>query len=61
MEIKQIGIVGASNMGSMMGFAFSGFGLDVSIWDAESANCVQTFWLKLLRISARQENRRMAN
>ncbi|KAK4079143.1 hypothetical protein Trihar35433_248 [Trichoderma harzianum] len=38
MEIKQIGIVGAGNMGSMMGFAFSELGLDVSIWDAESAN-----------------------
>lgn len=38
MEIKQIGIVGAGNMGSMMGFAFSELGLGVSIWDAESAN-----------------------
>ncbi|KAM0258114.1 hypothetical protein ACHAQJ_004019 [Trichoderma viride] len=38
MEFKQIGIVGAGNMGSMMGFAFSELGLDVSIWDAKSAN-----------------------
>ncbi|KAL7936139.1 6-phosphogluconate dehydrogenase [Trichoderma chlorosporum] len=28
MELKQIGIVGAGNMGSMMGFAFSELGLD---------------------------------
>ncbi|KAL7927536.1 6-phosphogluconate dehydrogenase [Trichoderma austrokoningii] len=38
MKFKQIGIVGAGNMGSMMGFAFSELGLDVSIWDAKSAN-----------------------
>lgn len=38
MRWKRIGIVGAGNMGSMMGFAFSELGLDVSIWDAKSAN-----------------------
>ncbi|KAL6908633.1 6-phosphogluconate dehydrogenase [Trichoderma evansii] len=38
MKFKHIGIVGAGNMGSMMGFAFSELGLDVSIWDAKSAN-----------------------
>ncbi|GFP52395.1 hypothetical protein ACSS6W_003553 [Trichoderma asperelloides] len=38
MKFKQIGIVGAGNMGSMMGFAFSELGLDVSIWDAKSSN-----------------------
>ncbi|KID76065.1 6-phosphogluconate dehydrogenase, decarboxylating [Metarhizium brunneum] len=38
MKFKRIGIVGAGNMGSMMGFAFSELGLDVSIWDVKSAN-----------------------
>ncbi|KAM0444373.1 hypothetical protein ACHAO4_010216 [Trichoderma viride] len=38
MKFKRIGIVGAGNMGSMMGFAFSELGLDVSIWDTKSAN-----------------------
>ncbi|EFZ01991.2 6-phosphogluconate dehydrogenase, decarboxylating [Metarhizium robertsii ARSEF 23] len=38
MKFKKIGIVGAGNMGSMMGFAFSELGRDVSIWDVKSAN-----------------------
>lgn len=35
MKFKQIGIVGAGNIGSMMGFAFSELGLDVSTWCQE--------------------------
>lgn len=35
---KRIGIVGSGNMGSMMAFAFSEIGLDVSVWDAEQSN-----------------------
>lgn len=34
----RIGIVGAGNMGSMMAFAFSEIGLDVSIWDVKGEN-----------------------
>ncbi|KID86219.1 6-phosphogluconate dehydrogenase, decarboxylating [Metarhizium guizhouense ARSEF 977] len=37
-KLKRIGIVGAGNMGSTMGFAFSELGLDVSVWDGKSAN-----------------------
>ncbi|KAL4885607.1 nucleoside phosphorylase domain-containing protein [Aspergillus karnatakaensis] len=37
-RFKRIGIVGAGNMGSMMAFAFSELGLDVSIWDIEASN-----------------------
>jgi 6-phosphogluconate dehydrogenase len=35
---KRIGIVGAGNMGSMMAFAFSELGLDVSVWDVKTSN-----------------------
>ena len=38
---KRIGIVGAGNMGSMMAFAFSELGLDVSVWDVRAANVDQ--------------------
>lgn len=37
-RFKRIGVVGAGNMGSMMAFAFSEIGLDVSIWDVKSEN-----------------------
>ncbi|KAL4864620.1 hypothetical protein BDV12DRAFT_188791 [Aspergillus spectabilis] len=37
-RFKRIGIVGAGNMGSMMAFAFSGLGLDVSVWDIQKDN-----------------------
>lgn len=37
-KYKRIGIVGAGNMGSMMAFAFSELGLDVSIWDVKKEN-----------------------
>ncbi|PYH89033.1 6-phosphogluconate dehydrogenase [Aspergillus ellipticus CBS 707.79] len=37
-SFKRIGIVGAGNMGSMMAFAFTDLGLDVSIWDAKREN-----------------------
>ncbi|PLB55359.1 6-phosphogluconate dehydrogenase [Aspergillus steynii IBT 23096] len=36
-----IGIVGAGNMGSMMAFAFSEIGLDVSVWDVSHKNVDQ--------------------
>lgn len=41
-RFRRIGIVGAGNMGSMMAFAFSELGLDVSIWDVRGEN-VDTF------------------
>ncbi|CAG8072509.1 unnamed protein product [Penicillium nalgiovense] len=41
-RFKRIGVVGAGNMGSMMAFAFSEIGLDVSIWDVNSET-VDTF------------------
>lgn len=37
-KFKRIGVVGAGTMGSMMVFAFSELGLDVSVWDANAAN-----------------------
>lgn len=37
-QFKRIGVVGAGTMGSMMAFAFSEIGLDVSIWDANADN-----------------------
>ncbi|OJZ91037.1 hypothetical protein ASPFODRAFT_57261 [Aspergillus luchuensis CBS 106.47] len=37
-SFKRIGIVGAGNMGSMMSFAFTELGLDVSIWDVKREN-----------------------
>lgn len=37
-QFKRIGIVGAGNMGSMMAFAFSELGLDVSVWDVKTEN-----------------------
>ncbi|KAE8314820.1 6-phosphogluconate dehydrogenase [Aspergillus transmontanensis] len=40
-QFKRIGIVGAGNMGSMMAFAFSELGLDVSIWDVKKENVDQ--------------------
>ncbi|KAL3471538.1 6-phosphogluconate dehydrogenase [Aspergillus californicus] len=40
-RFKRIGIVGAGNMGSMMAFAFSELGLDVSIWDLQNENVDQ--------------------
>ncbi|KAL4908698.1 hypothetical protein BDW74DRAFT_165497 [Aspergillus multicolor] len=40
-KFKRIGIVGSGNMGSMMAFAFSEIGLDVSIWDVKYDNVKQ--------------------
>lgn len=40
-KFKRIGIVGSGNMGSMMAFAFSELGLDVSIWDVQHENVDQ--------------------
>lgn len=40
-KFKRIGIVGSGNMGSMMAFAFSELGLDVSIWDVKHENVDQ--------------------
>ncbi|OJJ45366.1 hypothetical protein ASPZODRAFT_153027 [Penicilliopsis zonata CBS 506.65] len=37
-QFKRIGVVGAGNMGSMMTFAFSELGLDVSVWDVSKNN-----------------------
>ncbi|KAL4804314.1 nucleoside phosphorylase domain-containing protein [Aspergillus unguis] len=37
-KYERIGIVGAGNMGSMMAFAMSEIGLDVSIWDVKNEN-----------------------
>lgn len=37
-RFKRIGVVGAGSMGSMMAFAFSEIGLDVSVWDVEKSN-----------------------
>lgn len=37
-KFGRIGVVGAGNMGSMMAFAFSELGLDVSIWDVKGEN-----------------------
>ncbi|KAJ5669735.1 6-phosphogluconate dehydrogenase decarboxylating [Penicillium macrosclerotiorum] len=37
-NFKRIGVVGAGSMGSMMVFAFSELGLDVSVWDVDKAN-----------------------
>ncbi|QGA14965.1 hypothetical protein EYB26_002621 [Talaromyces marneffei] len=37
-EWKVIGVVGAGSMGSMMAFAFSELGLDVSVWDVAGKN-----------------------
>ncbi|KAK2764518.1 hypothetical protein FQN54_009213 [Arachnomyces sp. PD_36] len=35
---RQIGIVGAGNMGTMMSFGFSEHGIKVSLWDVKSSN-----------------------
>ncbi|KAL3436983.1 6-phosphogluconate dehydrogenase [Aspergillus tetrazonus] len=40
-KFQRIGIVGSGNMGSMMAFAFSEIGLDVSIWDVKHDNVQQ--------------------
>jgi len=40
-HFKRIGVVGAGNMGSMMVFAFSEIGLDVSVWDVSKSNLDQ--------------------
>ncbi|KAL2819594.1 nucleoside phosphorylase domain-containing protein [Aspergillus cavernicola] len=40
-KFKRIGLVGAGNMGSMMAYAFSELGLDVSVWDVENSNVDQ--------------------
>ena len=46
-HFKRIGIVGAGNMGSMMAFAFSELGLDVSVWDVSRKNVDQIMsWVK---------------
>lgn len=46
-RFKRIGVVGAGNMGSMMTFAFSEMGLDVSVWDVEKKNVDQIMeWTK---------------
>lgn len=46
-RFKAIGVVGAGNMGSMMAFAFSELGLDVSIWDVQKSNVDQVMrWAK---------------
>lgn len=46
-HFKRIGIVGAGNMGSMMAFAFSGLGLDVSVWDVSKENVDQLMgWVR---------------
>lgn len=46
-HFKRIGIVGAGNMGSMMAFAFSELGLDVSVWDVSKKNVDQLMgWVK---------------
>ncbi|KAJ5612460.1 hypothetical protein N7510_005654 [Penicillium lagena] len=46
-RFKRIGVVGAGNMGSMMTFAFSELGLDVSVWDVERKNVDQIIdWTK---------------
>lgn len=37
-KFKRIGIVGVGSMGSMMAFAFSELGLDVSVWDVDKRN-----------------------
>ncbi|KAJ5380689.1 6-phosphogluconate dehydrogenase decarboxylating [Penicillium cataractarum] len=37
-KFKRIGIVGVGSMGSMMAFAFSEIGLDVSVWDVDKRN-----------------------
>ncbi|KAJ5993671.1 hypothetical protein N7451_009395 [Penicillium sp. IBT 35674x] len=44
---KRIGVVGAGSMGSMMTFAFSEMGLDVSVFDVEKTNVDKvTNWAK---------------
>ncbi|KAJ5727383.1 hypothetical protein N7493_005203 [Penicillium malachiteum] len=46
-KFKRIGVVGVGSMGSMMTFAFSEMGLDVSVWDVEKANVDKvTNWAK---------------
>lgn len=35
---RQIGIIGAGNMGTMMSFGFSEHGIKISLWDANSTN-----------------------
>lgn len=46
-KFKRIGVVGAGSMGSMMTFAFSEMGLDVSIFDVDKTNVDKvTNWAK---------------
>jgi 6-phosphogluconate dehydrogenase len=46
-KFKRIGVVGAGSMGSMMTFAFSEMGLDVSIFDVDKKNVDKvTNWAK---------------
>lgn len=46
-HFKRIGVVGAGNMGSMMAFAFSELGLDVSVWDVSKKNVDQIMgWVR---------------
>lgn len=46
-KFKRIGVVGVGSMGSMMTFAFSEMGLDVSVWDVDKRNVDKvTNWAK---------------
>lgn len=46
-QFKRIGVVGAGSMGSMMTFAFSEMGHDVSVWDVDKTNVDKvTNWAK---------------
>ncbi|KAJ5537380.1 hypothetical protein N7513_010566 [Penicillium frequentans] len=46
-KFKRIGVVGAGSMGSMMTFAFSEMGLDVSVFDVDKTNVDKvTNWAK---------------
>ncbi|KAJ5595014.1 uncharacterized protein N7459_001222 [Penicillium hispanicum] len=46
-KFKRIGVVGAGSMGSMMTFAFSELGLDVSVWDVDKTNVEKVLkWAK---------------
>ncbi|KAJ5460591.1 6-phosphogluconate dehydrogenasedecarboxylating [Penicillium daleae] len=46
-KFKRIGVVGVGSMGSMMAFAFSEIGLDVSVWDVDKRNVEKVMdWTK---------------
>ncbi|EPS33854.1 hypothetical protein PDE_08816 [Penicillium oxalicum 114-2] len=46
-NFKRIGVVGVGSMGSMMAFAFSELGLDVSVWDVDKRNVEKVMdWTK---------------